>query len=237
MSGVGWAVAATVATAGWALAALLAATATRMRRRLELVDDAVHELRGPAAAVSLAVATLRRQPGGVGRMLILESELERMRAGLADLDAARTGRRARKRPVALPLEAALRRTAAGWRVVAGSGGRGLRMRWEAGRAVVLADRERLSQALGNLVANAVEHGTGPVELHAARRGPRSVRVEVRDGGAPAAVRPCASPAPGRGRGLEIAARAVEEAGGCLMLERRAGGTTAAIELPLIEPDE
>ena len=149
-----------------------------------------------------------------------------MRLGLDDLAAARSGRRARALPVALPLERVLRGAAAGWRTA----GRPLRLRWDAGPAVVRADRRRLAQAFSNLLANAVEHGSGPVEVSGRRAG-AGVRVEVTDRGPAPGTRPAG---PDRGRGLGIAARAVEEAGGRLELERAPDGTTAAVELPLAE---
>jgi signal transduction histidine kinase len=223
---------------GWALAAGLLVAIVRLRRRLELVAQATHELRGPAAALSFAAATLRREAGGVRRAIRFESELERLRAGLADLEAARRGQRAPARPRTVPLEQVLRGAAAGWRPSAAGAGRGLSVRWDAGPAAnVRAERGRLAQAFGNLMANAVEHGSGPIEVRAVRKGKRAVRVEVRDGGAAVrSGRRRLSP-PDRGRGLGIAGRAVREAGGSLRLERERGGTTtAAVELPLVESD-
>ena len=199
---------------GWSVAIALACICLRLRRRLELVATAEHELRGPATAIGLAVAGLRREPGGLRRALAFESELERMRLALDDLSAARRGRRPRARAVALSLERLVRGTTAGWR----GAGRPMRLRWDAGHAVVRADRGRLIQAFSNVLANAIEHGTGRVEVRGSRAGER-VRVEVSDGGP-------------RGRGLGIAARAVEEAGGMLEVERREDGTTVAVELPL-----
>ena len=204
------------AVAGWLLAAALACACVRLRRRLELVALAEHELRGPATAIGLAAAALRREPGGLRRALAFESELERMKAGLEDLAAARAGRRSPPRPVALPLERLLRGATAGWRPA----GRPMRFHWHAGAAVVRADRRRLAQAFSNLLANAVEHGSGRVEVRGSRAGER-VRVEISDEGP-------------RGRGLGIAARAVEEAGGVLEVESAADGTTVAVELPLVE---
>jgi signal transduction histidine kinase len=224
------------AMAGWAVAAAAVLWVWRLRRRLELVGDAAHELRGPVAAFSFAVAWLRREPGGVRRALRFEAELERMRAALEDLDAARAGRRAPARPRTVGLERVVGAAAAGWSAAVTGKDCGVRVRWEAGRANVRADRGRLSQALGNLLANAAEHGSGPIEVHAVRKGPRAVRVEVRDGGP--AVRPGrrGATAADRGRGLGIAARAIREAGGSLALERGRDGTVAAVELPLAEGD-
>ena len=77
----------------------------------------------------------------------------------------------------------------------------MRLRWDAGPAVVRADRGRLAQAFSNLLANAVEHGTGRVEVRGSRAGVAGARRDVQRRGSR------------RGRGLGIAARAVEEAGG------------------------
>ena len=201
------------------IAALALAWALALRRRLELVATAAHELRGPAAAFSLAVASLRREPGGIRRARILEAQLERMRAGLADLDAARCGRRVAPHPVVLPVERLVRSAAAG---------RGLRVRWLAGRALVRSDRARLAQLICNLVDNAAEHGSGPVDV-VAQRSPRGVRIQVRNPGTGSA------PASGRGRGLGIAARAAADIGATLAVESADGATTATVELPLAEP--
>jgi signal transduction histidine kinase len=203
-----------ITIAGWLLAAALAVLVLRLRSRLELVATAEHELRGPVTAFGLAVAGLRREPGGLRRALTFECELERMRLGLADLSAARTGRRMPARPAVISLERLLRGATAGWR----GAGRPMRFRWDAGPVVVRADEGRLAQAFSNLLANAVEHGTGRVEVHASRAGDR-VRVEVRDEGP-------------RGRGMGIVSRAVAEAGGVLELQHAENGTTAAVELPL-----
>ena len=220
-----------IAAAGWVLAASAAVALLRLRRRLELVARASHELRGPATAFSFAVAGLRREPGGIRRALRFESELERLRVGLADLDAARSGRRSPRQPRTLPLEQILDGAAAGWRPPAEVAGRSVRVRWDAGRAFVRADRGRLAQALGNLMANAVEHGSGPIEIRAVRKGPRSVRIDVSNDRSPTARSGRRS---SRGRGLSIATRAVREAGGTLALDHEDGRTTATVELPLSE---
>ena len=217
--------------AGWTMSVVLAFAVLRLRRRLALVALAAHELRGPATALGLAVASLRRHPAGSRHAPAFEVQLERMRAGLADLDLARSGRRAPPRAAVMSTERVLRGIAAGWRPVLRAGGRSLRVRSELGTAAVRADRRRLAQALGNLLANALEHGSGTVELNGRRAGDRVV-LEVRDEGG--GQGPRAPGQPDRGHGLGIAATAAEEAGGSLTLERRRGGTVAAIELPVAE---
>jgi signal transduction histidine kinase len=102
--------------------------------------------------------------------------------------------------------------------------------WRAGARPVLADRRRISQALGNVVANAAEHGRGPVEISGSR-GPQGLRVEVRNGGSP---EPRRRPGRGRGRGLSIASSALATAGGRLSVRSDGEVTTAALELPVDE---
>jgi signal transduction histidine kinase len=219
---------------GWLVAGGLGVLLLRLRGRSERVAEAAHELRGPVAAFSYAVASLSREPGGVRRASRFEAELERMRAGLADLEAARAGAPMPLRPQTLALEAVVHGSVVGWSAAVSGADRGVTVRWEAGTARVIADRRRLSQAFGNLLANAVEHGSGPIEVHAVRGGPQTVRVEVRDGG------PTTRPGrrrgglrSGRGHGLRIARRAIAAAGGTVELQRGRLGTMAAVELPLV----
>jgi signal transduction histidine kinase len=159
-----------------------------LQRRLELVARADHELRRPLTA--LLMAAERGMPPG--------AELERVRLGLADLAAARSGRRTAPRREVVDLFDVARAAARGSAAVD----------WDAGRTVVRTDPRRLTQALGNLLANAVQHGRGPVVVRGRRAGTR-VRIEVVDRG------------PGidggakrrRGaRGLAIAEAAAEDAG-------------------------
>jgi len=222
---------AALACAGGVLSAVLLAFCLRLRRRLELVARAGHELRGPATVLSLTAAAMRREPGGRRRAIVLEAQLDRMHAGLEDLEAARAGRRATTCPVVLGVQGLVREAALSWTPSARHAGRRLGMTWEGPSVDVRADRRRLAQALGNLIANAVEHGSGAVQLRGRRAG-RSVRVEVSDAGAPDDP---SGPGAERGRGLAIAREAVEEAGGTLVLERGRRGTTAAIELPVADP--
>ena len=210
---------------GWILAAALAARVRELARRLDLVAGAEHELRGPLGALALVAAAAERDPAAARLAATLQSQLDRARAGLADLAAAREGRRASARPELVPLE----RAAAG---AAGAIGP-VHLDWRAGAVAVRADPRRLAQIFGNLLNNAVEHGGGHVSVRGRRR-PRSVLVEVTDRGpgfGPGAGRPRA----GRGRGLRIAAKAAEEAGGHLRVLEGGKGATVAVELQVVEP--
>ena len=65
----------------------------RLRGRMESVARAEHELRGPATALELACQRMRRDPAGRRHAAMIEAQLDRLRAGLAELEAARHGRR------------------------------------------------------------------------------------------------------------------------------------------------
>jgi signal transduction histidine kinase len=222
----------------------------RLRARLELVARAEHELRGPLTAFSLALDAARGTPAGRRLRVVLEAELARARAGLADLAAARAGRRADPVVESVRVERLLRSAAAAWE------GRGRRVvvRSDAGLAVVAGDRGRLAQVVGNVISNAVEHGTGDV-IAVATRTPDRVRIEVTNATAPARAAGASTcgisasvggeeeggPAGGggappaeRGRGLDIAADAVADLGGTLSSAIGPKRARTVIELP-IEP--
>lgn len=204
-----------VALIGWLLAFGAAWRAVALRRRLELVACAEHELRGPLAALTLAAEAARRRTRAVP-VTAVEEQLERARAGLADLVSARCGRRAAAQTTRQELGELVERAAGSWAAT----GADVRLDWHAGDAAALVDPGRLSQALGNLLANGVEHGGGSVAVRGVRDGDR-VRIELRRDG--------------RGRGLAIAHRAMRDVGGTLQVVSGEDGTVAAIELPLAEP--
>src|SRR4051812_9004883 len=177
--------------------------------RLRLVAEAEHELRGPLQVLALAAGPE------------LHPEIERARVALADLTAARSGRRSDANVEAIRLDRLVWRAAAASDLVARRAGGGVYLDWSAGPIEVRANRGRVSQALGNLLSNAIEHGGGHVRV-IGRRTKRGVRVEVRDSG--------------RGYGLEIAAKAVRESGGSLSAGRAGNGTVVGFELPVAGVD-
>ena len=208
------------AVAGWVLVVFLALRAARLAHRLNLVAAADHELRGPVSALSLAVESLGRRPELSRRAQALDSHLDRLRLGLADLAAARSGRRAAPRHADVAVEGLARAAAEAWQPAARRAGGEIQVDWRAGRVAVRADRARLSQALGNVLANGVEHGGGRVQLRAERVGDK-VRIAVCDEGAiprPGAGKRSAQElvaSSDRGRGLGIAAAALGHARGSL----------------------
>jgi C4-dicarboxylate-specific signal transduction histidine kinase len=183
------------ACAGWALAAVLVFS---MRRRLSLVADAEHELRGAAAAIGLAAERVARTGATIGFSSLVRMQLDRMAAGLEDLAAARAARQTgRVRPLGDPD----------------------------------MDAGRLAQVLGNLIANATEHGVGSVDVSTSRPA-GAVRIEIRNRNRPKELsNASAARAGGRGRGLAIAERAARELGGRLRVESQGGETRAELELP------
>jgi signal transduction histidine kinase len=213
-----------------------------LRRRLELVGRAEHELRGPATALALACERMRRDPGAAPHAMVLEAQLERLRAGLEDLAAARRGRRAAGGTVS-PVELApfVRAALEPWR----SALRRCSLDWRAGPATALADRGRLAQALGNLLANSAEHGAGELDVRA-RRMPGGIRLEFRNRNRRAGPSPGEGAArfepPGRGvapttvgevrgNGVGIASQAARDAGGRLLVDVQAAETLAVLDLP------
>ena len=218
---------------GWLLAAALALRAAQLSRRLELVARAEHELRGPVSALALSVEALDRAPELRRRAAALEAHLDRLRLGLADLDAARTGRRATARPDEQSLEGVARAVTQAWEPAARDAGAEISFRWDAGPVLARADRARLSQALGNVLANAVEHGGERIAVSGERDGD-AVSITVRDrsdrasrdGTYPRSGAVATAPARrthSRGRGLAIAADGLHEMGGSLEAPDLAGG--------------
>jgi len=250
-----------LAASGWALGAALGLSCLELRRRLELVARAEHELRGPLTAVVLGAEALARAvraatpaegrdrrrlaPEEVGAgtpaavrepdqaVAALESEVGRLRLSLEDLRAARNGRRAAPRSEMLSLEEAVRASAESWAAPAVRAGGEVSLDWQAGPVTLEGDGRRLAQALGNVLANAVEHGDGRVRV-SGRRSEVGVRVEVRDGGPGFASTPAPDRAAGHGRGLAVAALAAREAGGQLRVESGTDGATVALDLPAVE---
>lgn len=224
--------------AGWCLACLAAGAALLLlailRRRAELVARACHELAGPLQAAALALETARREGAGP-RVAAIDAELRRVGRALEDLDAARAGRRARDVAGTVDVGCLLAQQALAWQPVARARGARLRVTC-AGGLIVRGDAVRIGQAVGNLLANALEHGGERVELRASTVD-GAVRIEVSDDGTglPAPVAAFAGRAKGgrgsRGRGLAIASEIAGRHGGRLAAAPSPRGARLVLELP------
>ena len=234
-----------VAFAGWGIAAIGLAVGLRahlrLAQRMEAVARACHEVRGPLTAVGLGVS-LGDRPGGLSVLRLRAIETEIDRAALAVEDLAAVSRR-RPRPVAPAREHVSMADLIGDAVIAAEGramsaGMTVQGGWEGPDAVVQAERLRLAQALGNLIANAVEHGAGVVRVHGSARG-AEVHLEVADDGPglPASVaeiiRRPRSGRGARGRGLAIASSIVRSYGGTLTTAPTPQGATLMFRLPVV----
>ena len=231
-------------TLSWAAAAvglaLTLASAFELRRRWELVARACHELRGPLTCLRLCVATMeRRLEAPPERIASIELELRRAGLALDDFAAARSGRRVIDRTEPVEVAELLEEQFESWYVVAGAFDSTVRLGALPFGAMVSGDRLRLGQAVSNLVANALEHGPGRVELTARVIGCRHVRIEVIDEGPglPAPVADLTRRARGgrgrRGRGLAIAAEIAERHGGRLVAAPASRGARVGLELPFL----
>lgn len=225
---------------GLATVGIVAALASmfELRRRRELVARACHELRGPLTAVRLALSTMeRRQELAPERLAVLDLELRRAALALDDFAAARSGRRVSDRTEPVEVAELLEEQYESWYIVAGAFDSHVALGGLAPGAVINGDRLRLAQAVSNLVANALEHGPGHVELTARMIGRRHVRIEVIDEGPglPASIGELTRRARGgrgrRGRGLAIAAEVAERHGGRLVAAPTSRGARIGLELP------
>jgi signal transduction histidine kinase len=234
----------TTLTTAWMLAAIGFAAALlccwELRRRRELVARACHELRGPLTAVRLSLATMeRRGEAPPERLAALEIELRRAGLALDDFAAARSGRRTIDRHEPVEVAELLEEQFASWEVVAGAFRSTLLLGGMLPGAFVRGDRLRLAQAISNLVANALEHGPGRVELTARAVGHRHVRIEVIDEGpglpspVAALTRRARAGRGRRGRGLAIAAEIADRHGGRLIEAPTQRGARIGLELPVV----
>jgi signal transduction histidine kinase len=210
--------------AGWPLGVTLAAALVgdrvRKARRRAALNRALHELRRPLQALALAPAASVKAPAPAAAELAL--------AALDDLDHEINGspRALAPRPVACRalVEAAVER----WRGPAAEARRSLELRWRAGAVMVMADPCRVSQALDNLLANAIEHGGLRVRVEAAT-GASRVRISVSNTVLPTPVH---ARRIRRGHGLRVVASIAAAHGGRFLVQHPAGVWVAVLELPL-----
>lgn len=229
------------ACGGWLAALLTTGTWLLWQRwaaaRNEAVARACHELRGPLTAARLGLELgSRGQSLSSAQLRAIGSELRRASLALEDLAGVGSRRVVAPALELVDLDGLVGDSVEAWRPSAGASGVQLRLGARSGGALVPGDRVRLAQAVGNLIANAIEHGGDEVEVRISAKG-EEVRVEVIDDGPglPASVETLARRARGgrgaRGRGLAIAAGIAALHRGRLVAAEPERGARVALVLP------
>lgn len=206
--------------------------AFREGRRRTSLNEALHELRRPLQILALSLPVDSRAVSSALQMAgAAVEQLEReVNGGAAAAPAGRVS-------IGPLLTIAVDR----WRPRAAAEGRSLNLIRAAGECELRGDRMELSQALDNLISNALEHGTGEVTVGICQEA-GLLRVTVRNRGN-SAVRPNRGGGTfrggrngrrRRGHGLRIVRRIAARHGGSFSFSCSARGAEALLELPLAE---
>ncbi len=220
-------------------ASVVVADRIRERRRRELLNRALHELRRPLQALVLqarrGTPTQRR-----GR-----DQLEQALEALAGIDREVNGEPPPRRSAIVDGRALAAEAAGRWRVPAALQGRSIEFAWSANGSRLECDEAAVAAALDNLIANALEHGCGPIRIDGSERAGR-LRLTVADGvdAGGRAVMPAPEPrrprrithrhqaGSRRGHGLGIVADVAAAHGGRFAACAHELGASAVLELPL-----
>ncbi len=211
----------------------------RHRRRL---NRALHELRRPLQALTL----LDGEDDGIpshapGPTTARRGLLELARSALAELDGEVNGGSTASLPREVSCRELVHASLERWRAAAEAAG-GIKLYWDAGLATVVCDPVRMSQALDNLFANALEHGGPPLVATGAEVAGR-LRITVANG---AGEVPGAAGSNGssngaeagsdsrRGHGVELVSAVAAEHRGRFALCQTGSGCVAVLELPLVD---
>jgi signal transduction histidine kinase len=218
-------------------ATVVVADRARERRRRELLNRALHELRRPLQALMLQAGERPAEDRG-------RNQLTQALEALDVLDREVNGAPRPRRERLIDGRALAAEAVGRWRGPAAVEGRWIALAWSAGEARLRCDEAAIARALDNLIANALEHGRGPITVDGSERAGR-LRLTVADG-ADAGVRNGAAPPPRRvthrhqagvrrGHGLRIVAEVAAEHGGRFAACAHPRGASAVLELPLAQP--
>jgi len=212
--------------------------------RADALRRACHELRGPLAAARLGLELEGRRRGASrSRLRAIDRELRRAALAVEELDRREGSRGGVEwRWEELDVRELLGDSVEAWRATAAQRGCELALSWSGPPALVRADPVRLAQAVGNLLANAIEHGGGRIEARGRAEG-AEVRIEVADEGPGLAApldelarraRRARRDRGRRGHGLAVATAAVAAHGGRLACAPSERGARLVLALPAIQ---
>jgi signal transduction histidine kinase len=230
------------------------------RRRRGALARELHELRGALTAARLAIDLmpvlnldrpgvcqaasdeLERSYGTLGDFeRLLHSRLVAPTLTRSQLASAASTRRARR--LRIDARAELERLALIWGEAARRSGREFDFEWEGPEIGIYANgpQRPFVEVVANLMANAIRHGEGRIELRARVRS-NSLRIEVSDEGpglpgplAGVARRSTAGP---HGHGLSIARESARRLGGSLASAPSVGGAKIVFTVPALhDPTE
>lgn len=224
---------------------MLSFVALARRRRGALARE-LHELRGALTAARLAIdlmPVLNLDRPGVCQAA--SDELERSYGTLGDFErllhsrlVAPTLPTRRARRSRIDARAELERLAMIWGEAARRSDREFDFQWEGPEEGVYANgpQRPFVEVVANLIANAIRHGEGRIELRARMRSD-SLRIEVSDEG-PGLPGPLAgvarrSPAGPHGHGLSVARESARSLGGSLASAPSIGGAKIIFTVPAL----
>jgi PAS domain S-box-containing protein len=223
-----------------------------LRARDEMVGVVSHDLRNPVAAVKMLSRTLLRVPENAGvqareSIELIAQAAEQMDAlirDLLDVNRLDAGKLAIS-PVPVDPSVLLTDSLQTLRPLVEEKVISLDLQIETALPKVMADRERIQQALSNLVGNAIKFSPPGSKIVVVARGETDdVIISVLDSGRGIAAehlprvfdrywQSSRTDREGAGLGLAIAKGIVEAHGGRIWIESRPGeGTTASFTLPL-----
>jgi signal transduction histidine kinase len=204
-------------------------TSLREGRRRTALNEAMHELRRPLQVLSLSL------PADASEVAPAESSLQLARVALDRLDREINGVSHEEEVKGVSIRNLAEEAVRRWRSAVLRNGGTLELALDNEDTCVQGNYFDLTQALDNLISNAIEHGGGQVRIGWRREGDQ-VCVSVVDNGVIARAkfgrrglrraRRCR-----RGHGLKIVRRIARRHGGSFVLRSALEGTEASLLLP------
>jgi signal transduction histidine kinase len=223
----------------WPIAVSLAAAAAQgllAGRRRTALNEALHELRRPLQVLALTAPQVRLQEPAA-----IQGSVQMAATALNRLEREINGETAQAIRAPLFVHPLLDTSVGRWQGRAALAGSSLALRWQAGEAMVVGDRDEIARALDNMIVNAIEHGGPEIVVEARARSGR-LCLAVTDSGceshsearreSPAELIARFSGRRLRGHGLRLVRRTAVAHDGDFRLHVSEQGTEAVLELPL-----